>query len=377
MTSPLDPLGLPEAAAPLVSFSSTLRGAGFAVAPEQTMGFVEAVGLLGPRGMSDIRRAAHALLAPPLERREEFDALFEAHFMGRAIAAPTLGDDDDPDDLLVQDARDGDAAPPEADDRRESGAEATAAETLAQRRFGDVDAARALLLFERAAPAALPRRRSYRRRSSRSGAALNMRRILRDAAKTDGEIVALPRLKRRTRLRRIVLLVDVSGSMKTQTDGAFRFAHAMARAAERVEVFAIGTRLTRVTRAIARRSRGQALAEVAGVVADWDGGTRIGDALQAFLAVPRYAGFARGAYVVVLSDGLERGDPAAMVDATRRLSQLAWSVDWLTPLAAAADFAPRTEALAAAAPHLSAIADGGSVESLCAHVLRKARSERL
>ena len=122
--------------------------------------------------------------------------------------------------------------------------------------------------------------------------------------------------------------------MKARTDAHLRFAHALVRAADRIEVFTIGTRLTRVTRALQLKNREQALAAASGLVSDWDGGTRIGDALQAFLAVPRFAGSARGAVVLILSDGLERGDPKAMTDAVRRLAARAWHLSWMTPLAA-------------------------------------------
>lgn len=374
--APLAPLAapLPRAAEPFVAFPSHLRAHGFAVAPEQTAGFIEAIGVLGPNSMEDIRRAAAALLAPPPERRAEFDALFDAFFMGRVVAAPTGGAPDEEDELIIQDARDGASEPPEPEEISESGAEATELEALALRRFAAAEESRALRRFERLAPARLPTRRSYRRMAAKSGDAWNMRRILRDAAHRDGEVISLPKLRRKRRQRRIVLLIDVSGSMKNQTESTLRFAHALVRAAERIEVFTIGTRLTRITRALSLRHREQALAEASALVADWDGGTRIGDALQAFLAVPRFAGFARGALVLVLSDGLERGDPAAMVDGARKLARIAWGVDWLTPLAADAGFEPRTEALSAAAAHLSAIGDGSGIESLCAHVLNRARA---
>ncbi|MEM1315362.1 MAG: VWA domain-containing protein, partial [Pseudomonadota bacterium] len=174
----------------------------------------------------------------------------------------------------------------------------------------------------------------------------------------------------------ILLLIDVSGSMTAQTDGALRFAHALVRAGERVEVFTLGTRLTRVTSALRLRRREAALDAASGLVADWDGGTRLGEALQAFLAVPRFAGFARGAAALILSDGLERGGPEAMVDAVRRLSRLAWRVDWLTPLALGPGFAPRTAALEAASPWIDAFAPGGSVKAMCAHALALAQERR-
>ena len=150
--------------------------------------------------------------------------------------------------------------------------------------------------------------------------------------------------------------------MKERTQAHLAFAHALARAADTVEVFTIGTRLTRITRALRLRNREQALATASLLVADWDGGTRIGEALDAFLAIPRFSALARGAAVVVLSDGLERGDPAAMVDAVARFSRLAWRIVWLTPLAADSGFEPRTAGLVAARPFLDELGNGGSIE---------------
>ena len=146
------------------------------------------------------------------------------------------------------------------------------------------------------------------------------------------------------------------------------------RAADAVEVFTIGTRLTRITRPLRLSNREQALATASLLVADWDGGTRIGDALSAFLAVPRFAALARGAALIVLSDGLERGDPTAMADAVARLSRLAWRIVWLTPLAADPGFEARTAGLVAARPFLDKLGDGGSIDSICAHVLDLAKA---
>ena len=133
-------------------------------------------------------------------------------------------------------------------------------------------------------------------------------------------------------------------------------------------------RENRITPALRLKIRDEALARVGGLVADFDGGTRIGDALEAFLAIPRYAGFVRGAASVVLSDGLERGDPAAMIAAVQRLSRLTWRLDWLTPLAAAPGFTPRTEALSGIAPWLDGLSDGGTTEAVAQHVLQLAKA---
>jgi uncharacterized protein with von Willebrand factor type A (vWA) domain len=144
-----------------------------------------------------------------------------------------------------------------------------------------------------------------------------------------------------------------------------------------VEIFTFGTRLTRLTRALKLKNRAQALSTAAGLVADWDGGTRIGDALQAFLAVPRFAGYARGAIVAILSDGLERGEPEQMINAVQRLAARAWRIDWLSPLAADPGYRPETEALAAIRPLLASLSDGGSITAITRRLLTLGRlSER-
>ncbi len=354
--------------APFLDFAALLRRAGFAVAPEQTMAWLAAIELLGPQGIGDIRRAAHATLAPPPERFDEFDALFDAHFLGALGTALEAEPGEEEAPRAADDSSDG-PEPIFGEDTLESGAKATAAEKLAARRFAAGDDAETLRAFARALPARAPRRRGYRRRAARGGASFDARRMFRDAMRHAGEFVRLRRRKRRPRQRRIVVLIDVSGSMKERTQAHLAFAHALTRAAETAEVFTIGTRLTRITRALRLRNREQALAAASLLVADWDGGTRIGEALGAFLAIPRFSALARGAAVVVLSDGLERGDPSAMRDAVSRFARIAWRIVWLTPLAADPGFEPRTAGLVAARPFLDELGDGGSLDRICAHVL--------
>ena len=367
---------LPRALEPFVAFPSLLRENGFAVAPEQTAGFVAAVNLLGPNDMGDIHRAARAMFAPPPERHPEFDALFRMLFLGQSIALPAAGEADE-DEILVGEEASGEDEPPEPDEVNEAGGEATASEILAARQFATVDDDEALRRFRRVAQTSLPVRRSYRRAPAKRGDGWNMRKVFRQAVQRDGEVTQLPRLARKMRQRRIVLLIDVSGSMKEQTDSYLRFAHALAQAGQRIEIFTLGTRLTRITRALKVRNRAQALSLVSGIVADWDGGTRLGDALQAFLDIPRFAGFARGAVVIVLSDGLERGDHAAMTDAVECLSRLVWRLEWLTPLAADVPrdrrYSPETEALQSVMPFVDSFGNASTVRSLCAHVLALGR----
>jgi uncharacterized protein with von Willebrand factor type A (vWA) domain len=363
---------LPRGARPFVGFATLLRQNGFPVAPEQTTAFLSAIDLLGPASMADIRRAAHATLAPSPERRPDFDALFDAHFLGGSADLMQEAEPSD-EEVRVQEDDRGVFDPPHADEVNEAGEAATAAEILTQRRLRPEDEAETLRRFARALPARLPRRRGYRWRRAKRGRAVDLRQTLREAVRRDGEVMRLPRLTRKPRPRNLLLLIDVSGSMKERTDAHLRFAHALAASASRIEVFTFGTRLTRVTRAVRLKNREQALGAAGGLVADWDGGTRIGDALKAFLAVPRFAGYARGAATVILSDGLERGDPADMAGAVRRLAARSWRVAWLTPLAHDPRYRPETAALKAALPYIDDLAPGGTTEALCDYVLGFAR----
>lgn len=367
------PTTLPRATAPFVEFATVLRANGFAVAADQTQSFITAVGLLGPRQMEDVYMSALATLAPPPERREEFDALYRMVFLGQTLAAPSSEGQED-DELRAFDDRQGDLEPPDIDDERESGAEATVAERPTDRAFQPMQDDEALLRFGRAVAAAIPRRKSRRMIARHTGRRPDMRRALREAVKRDGELLQLPVLDRKLRQRRILLLIDISGSMKELTSDHLRFAHVLAQRAERLEVFTLGTRLTRITRAINLRNRDQSLDTASAIVADWDGGTRLGDALGAFLAVPRFVGFARGSLTIVLSDGLERGEPLALTSAVERLSRLAWSILWLTPLAGDADFKPQTEALRAIEPFIDRFGSAANVREICDSVLRHARS---
>jgi uncharacterized protein with von Willebrand factor type A (vWA) domain len=358
---------LPRAARAFVSFVALLRADGFAIAPEQTTAFLEAIELLGPRRLEDIRRAGLATLAPPPERRAAYDMLFRIHFLGGEEIGSDEGEDEEV--VRLQEEGQGDDEPLLADEVNESGEMAVRAEALAERRIGRGGASDALRRLAREAPHRLPRRRGHRRMRARRGPWADLRRTLRESARNDGEVMRLGRLKRRARARKMLLLIDVSGSMKARSEDNLRLAHTLMQATPNVEVFTFGTRLTRLTRALRLKRREQALAAAAHLVSDWDGGTRIGDALQAFLAVPRFGGYARGAAVIVLSDGLERGDLSNLRDAVAKLSRRAWRLSWLTPLAVGAGFVPQTEALIAIRGFVDDMASGGSSAAVVAHLL--------
>ncbi|MER8835315.1 VWA domain-containing protein [Mesorhizobium sp. M0045] len=360
--------GLPQGAAPFLGFGRLLRRYGFPVAPEQVSGFMQAVTLLGPRSMADIREAALATLAPPPDRRDEFEAHFRSHFYGDA-AALVEGDADE--EARIKD--DGKTSKQEIEVvRQEEGGElSSASEQLSVREFQrDRDG---LAAFRRKLATALPARRSFRTVRTHARGKLDLRRSLREIVSADGDIPSPLLRRRQTVPRKLLILIDVSGSMKHYTSDYLKLAHAAVQGADRAEVFTFGTRLTRITSALRIRDRDQALARAAAQVDDWDGGTRMGPTLLAFLSVPRFSAFARGAAIVILSDALERGDHAELEMAMRRLLARAFRLSLATPLAGDPRFQPATAALRAILPMLDDLVDGSSIAGLTDFILSLAR----
>lgn len=359
---------LPRAAAPLLGFGRLLRRYGFPVAPEQVSGFMQAVTLLGPRSMTDIHEAALATMAPPPDRRDEFEAHFQSHFYGNTAA---LGEGEADEEIRIKD--DGGTSDEEIEvARQEKGGElSSGAEQLSARDFqrdGD-----GLSAFRRKLATALPTRRSFRTVRTHARGKLDLRRSLREIVSADGDVPSPLLRRRQTVPRKLLLLIDVSGSMKLHTSDYLKLAHAAVQSADRAEIFTFGTRLTRITTALRIRDRDQALARVAAQVDDWDGGTRMGPTLLAFLSVPRFSAFARGAAVVILSDALERGNHAELEMAMGRLSARAFRLSLATPLAGDPRFRPATAALRAILPVLDDLVDGSSISGLTDFILSLAR----
>src|SRR5262249_25763343 len=176
-----------------------------------------------------------------------------------------------------------------------------------------------------------PMRRTRRRQRARSGAP-DLPRTIRRAFRTGGEPMHRAWRDRARRPRRLIFLLDVSGSMSAYSRALLVFAHAAVRSDRRWEAFGFGTRLTRLTRELSAADPDDALARAAEAVADWDGGTRIGETLKTFLDRYGHGGLARGAVVVICSDGLEVGDPDVLAAEMRRLARLAHAVVWINPL---------------------------------------------
>jgi uncharacterized protein with von Willebrand factor type A (vWA) domain len=210
-----------------------------------------------------------------------------------------------------------------------------------------------------------PRRRTRRTTRAKTGRAPDPRRTVREMMRNHGEPSTLYWRRRRLRLRPLILIVDVSGSMADYSRSLLQFAYSARRANARVEAFCFGTRLTRITRALQRRRVDDALDQAAATVFDWEGGTRIGESLDTFVRDFGRRGLCRGGIVVICSDGLDRGDPQVLASAMERLARLSHRVVWMNPhKGSSRDFRPSTLGMMVVAPHIDRLLSGHNLHSL-------------
>lgn len=221
--------------------------------------------------------------------------------------------------------------------------------------------------------------RRLKRSTARSGSQ-DLRRTVRRALANDGEPIDRKFRRRSVQPRRVVLLLDISGSMDSYSRALLRFVHATVLARGRVEAFALGTRLTRLTREMATLDPDRALDNAASAVEDWAGGTRLGDSLRVFNDEWAVRGMARGAVVVIMSDGWDRGDPAMMTEQMARLSRVSYRIVWSNPLKATTGYAPLARGMAAALPFIDEFVEGhslGALETLAQAITRAASDDQL
>lgn len=297
-----------------------------------------------------------------------YHAVFEAWFRGRLPALPGPRPSGPPAQVLQlrpigADGTGEDDAEPDDEELR---AAASDAEILRHRDVSvltDAERDEVNSLIALLAPRIGTRR--TRRTRPRGRDAIDISRTVRLMLRSGGETVTLARLRPRTRPRRLVLLLDVSGSMSPYADVLLRFAHAAVRVSPRnTEVFTVSTRLTRITRQLRLRDPEQALRAAGTAVPDWSGGTRLGESLRAFLDLWGQRGTARRAVVIIASDGWERGDAELLGEQTARLQRLAHRLVWVNPHRGKDGFAPVTAGMSAALPHLDDLLAGHTLDAL-------------
>jgi uncharacterized protein with von Willebrand factor type A (vWA) domain len=345
----------------LAAFAAALRAAGVPVTMDRTATFLQGCAVAGADDQARVYWTGRATLCGSFDDLERYDAVFEAWFGGSELTART------PRDSLqraaMADLSDGDDDGGEPQEQMTVRASASAVEVLRHRDIASMSAS------ERAELARLfaslrfvpPLRTSRRRTRSRTGE-IDARGTLRDQLRRGGEPARLRFRRRTTRPRRVVVLIDVSGSMGPYADSLLRWAHViMTTSPQRTEVFTVGTRLTQVTGALRVRDGDAALEAAGSAVPDWSGGTRLGEALQAFLDRHGQRGVARGAVVVILSDGWERGDSALLGEQMQRLHRLAAKVVWVNPHQGKAGYAPVQAGIVAALPFVDDFLAGHSM----------------
>ena len=360
----------------LAGLPRVVAAAGVPVSPDRTQGFLAAAAQVGLVDRDALYWAGRATLCGDPDHLRPYDLAFEAWFGGRlarhGAANPYQRPRAGPSTALPDDgARGAGRERPPDEDEDVVRAAASATEQLRHRDVGDLDAA-ARAQVERLIAALhvrLPQRPSARRRRAHHGD-LDVRRTLREELRRAGEPGPLRYRRTVPRPRRVVWLVDVSGSMTPYADVLLRLAHAQAharhrgpRGGARVEVFTVGTRLTRITPAMAHRDVERALRAAGEQVPDWSGGTRLGETLRAFVDRWGQRGVARSAVVVICSDGWERGDAALLGEQVQRLSRLAHRVVWVNPHRGKDGYRPVQAGIVAVLPHLDDLVAGHSLES--------------
>jgi uncharacterized protein len=357
----------PDVDREVAALAAALRRAGVGVGTGQVVTCRRAIALLGD-GRQDRYWAARTTLVSDPRDLTVLDRVFRELTSGAADdpELPTPVDRETPVEDAASDRRGGGGP----DGVLPAGGIASERERLRRRRFDRAtpDELAAIAQLLQRLEVAVPHRVSRRTRPGRSGE-LDLPRTLERALAADGELIDRAWRSRRQEPRRLVLLLDVSGSMAPYARALLRFGIAARRAADReasrrVEVFAFGTRLTRLSDELAAREPDVALATAARRVLDWDGGTRIGACVDELVRTWGRRGVLRGAVVVVCSDGLERGDPAQLAAAMARLGRQAHRVVWVNPLAGDTRFEPSQRGMAAALPHVDRLLPGHDLASL-------------
>lgn len=345
----------------LAGFASALRHAGLAVTADRVHLFLRAVAALDAAATADVYWAGRAALCSGPDDTARYDEVFAVWFSGERLGRVRRRTTS----TTVQAALDVDDTAEGEDSDRSLNVSASTTEVLRHRDVAELsasDRAELARLFGTLRPR-IPVRRTSRRRPSHRGD-IDPRRTLRAQLRQVGEPARVLYRRRGTRPRRVVLLVDVSGSMRPYADSLLRLAHTLVRAAPRsVEVFTIGTRLTRVTPALRHRDPEFALRLAGDVVPDWSGGTRLGEVLKVFLDRWGQRGTARRAVVVVCSDGWERGDASLLGAQLERLAGLAHRVVWLNPHRGKPGYLPVQAGIVAVLPHVDDLVAGHSLAS--------------
>jgi uncharacterized protein with von Willebrand factor type A (vWA) domain len=356
----------PERAA--VAFARVLREAELEVPVDSVISFVRAWKAVGADDRGALYWAGRATLVRCPEDIPTYDAAFAAFFGGHRQLAD--GPTPPPPVVLPAATDSGDDGEDEGGGEEEAPVHVvrwSPGEVLRHKDFAacsEAERAEAMRLLARIRVHRARRPSRRRLPTHRPGRWPDLRRTTRSALRAGGESIDRRWLDPGERPRRLVLLVDVSGSMEAHARALLRFAQVVVASGTRVEAFAVGTRLTRVTRELSSRDPDAALRAASEAVVDWSGGTRLGACLRQFNDEWGVRGLARGATVVVLSDGWDRGEPEVLGEEVARLHRITHRLIWVNPLKATPGYEPLARGMAAALPHVDDFLEGHSLASL-------------
>jgi uncharacterized protein len=353
-----------------VSFARILRGAGLIVPVDTVFACQAALDAVGLHDRNLVYWATRATLLRRPEDIELFDRAFTVFWDRRRVVIDmlpqtqtqqiTVGIDDGSDDGGDQESAEASEAPDIM--LRFSATEVLRSKDFAQ--YSEEELADAHRMMSTLRLVGAPRRSRRLVASKQRHGRPDLRRTVRAAIRAGGEPAQWRYRQHGERQRRLLLLLDISGSMEPYARALLRFVHAAVVGRQKVEVFTLGTRMTRVTRELSSRDPDRALASAANRVQDWSGGTRLGDGLQDFNDQWGVRGMARGATVVIMSDGWDRGDPAVLGEQMARLHRVAHQTVWVNPLKFTPGYAPLARGMAAALPYIDSFIEGHSVDAL-------------
>lgn len=353
----------------LASFAEALRRRGIPVPVSSMIEFARSLRHVDAADPLDLYWSGRTTLVKDPAHIDAYDEVFAA-FAGDLRSPTTTSrgsqSQDEGSEGAVRRLAQMGGSPTRADTEAAHSVEASSIEILREKRFDRVTPEEALQLIRmiRNLRIETPLRRSRRRSSSASGTLPDLRATLRRAASVGGEPIRPAERGRRLVARPVVLLLDISGSMRAYSRYLLQFGHAASRTGLPTHVFCFGTRLTRVTKSVALVDLDRALAEVAELVPDWEGGTKIGESVGTFIDEWGRKGLARGAVVLICSDGMERGDPAGLGVQMARLARIAHRIVWINPLKGDVRYQPTARGMVAALPYIDVFRSGHNLASL-------------
>jgi uncharacterized protein len=371
----------------LVLFTRLLRLVGVPATPDQLVDLVQALPLLDLRRREEVKDAARAMLVTSREQAALFDSAFDLFWQAWTTEDQPAGAEN------IKEAPPTDGASEEQDQKRELTPEAGAGagtqnepesetmaaysseEILRHKDFAELSEAEVLSVTRlirqsRWHPEQHPARR---KRHAAHGTHPDLRRVLRQGLRYGGEVMKFawqtPKFKRRP----LIVLCDISGSMERYARFLLRFLYVMTNSLERAEVFAFGTRLTRLTRPLRHSDMDMALQQATEAVNDWGGGTRIGEALKTFNFLWARRVMSHGPTVLIISDGWDRGDLDLLRREMLRLQLNCRRLIWLNPLLGGTGYEPLAQGIQTALPFVDdflPVHNLASLEQLAAHLER-------